>query len=143
MEKLYQHLLLAIDLSANASKLLDKTKALTKILNANLTVLHVVEPSLAAEHIYISEKEYKNLVLEGSKNKAKELGLFNQINENDLRIEFGPIKNTILKTAEKLNCDLIVVGSHGRHGLQNILGSTANAVLHGATRDVFVIRYEE
>jgi universal stress protein A len=42
-----------------------------------------------------------------------------------------------------LNVDLIVVGSHGRHGLQLILGSTANAVLHHASVDVIAVRVKE
>ena len=36
--------------------------------------------------------------------------------------------------------DLIVIGSHGRHGLALLLGSTANGVLHGAPCDVLAIR---
>jgi len=36
--------------------------------------------------------------------------------------------------------DLIIVGSHGRHGWRLVLGSTANAVLHGARCDVLAAR---
>ena len=36
--------------------------------------------------------------------------------------------------------DVIVVGSHGRHGIALLLGSTANGVLHGATTDVLAVR---
>ncbi|TNF89176.1 MAG: universal stress protein, partial [Gammaproteobacteria bacterium] len=39
--------------------------------------------------------------------------------------------------------DVIVVGSHGRHGLALLLGSTANGVLHGATCDVLAVRVGE
>lgn len=43
--------------------------------------------------------------------------------------------------AEKIGADLIVVGSHGRQGLARVmLGSTANAVLHGAGCDVLTVR---
>ncbi len=42
--------------------------------------------------------------------------------------------------AEKLSADLIIVGSHGRHGLALLLGSTANGVLHGAKCDVLAMR---
>lgn len=34
---------------------------------------------------------------------------------------------------------MIVVGSHGRHGLALLLGSTANDVLHGAPCDVLAV----
>ncbi len=41
--------------------------------------------------------------------------------------------------AKEHDCDLIVVGSHGRHGLALLLGSTANDVLHGAPCDVLAV----
>ena len=39
--------------------------------------------------------------------------------------------------------DLIVVGSHGRHGLALLLGSTADAVLHHAKCDVMAVRLQD
>jgi universal stress protein A len=42
--------------------------------------------------------------------------------------------------AEELDADLIVLGTHGRHGLGLMLGSTANAVLHGAPCDVLAVK---
>ncbi|MGB1202845.1 MAG: universal stress protein [Alloalcanivorax venustensis] len=39
--------------------------------------------------------------------------------------------------------DLIVLGSHGKHGIRLLLGSTANAVLHRATCDVLAVRIPE
>jgi universal stress protein A len=39
--------------------------------------------------------------------------------------------------------DLIVIGTHGRHGLRRILGATANGVLHGATCHVLAVRIRE
>jgi len=42
--------------------------------------------------------------------------------------------------ANEIGADLIVVGSHGRHGLALLLGSTANGVLHGAPCDVLAVR---
>jgi universal stress protein A len=42
--------------------------------------------------------------------------------------------------AEKINADLIVVGTHGQSGLRLLLGSTANAVLHGVKTDVLAVK---
>lgn len=49
----------------------------------------------------------------------------------------------IRKLAAASDADLIVIGSHARHGLGLILGSTANGVLHGAPCDVFVVRIKD
>ena len=46
----------------------------------------------------------------------------------------------IVAYADESNCDLIVIGSHATHGLNLLLGSVANAVLHKANCDVLTIR---
>lgn len=55
----------------------------------------------------------------------------------------GPAKQVILDEAEKVKADLIILGSHGRHGVQLLLGSTANAILHGAQCDVLAVRVDD
>ena len=47
------------------------------------------------------------------------------------------------RLAKEQRCDLIVVGSHGRHGLALLLGSTANDILHGAPCDVLAVRLKK
>ncbi len=59
------------------------------------------------------------------------------------QVVFGVPANEIKKHAESIGADLIVVGSHGRHGLGLLLGSTANAVLHGAPCDVLTVRIRD
>ena len=49
----------------------------------------------------------------------------------------------IVRIAEQEHIDLIVVGSHGRHGLALLLGSTANSVLHHAGCDVMAVRLHD
>jgi universal stress protein A len=53
---------------------------------------------------------------------------------------FGRPESEIQRTAQSVGADVIVVGSHGRHGLALLLGSTANGVLHGASCDVLAVR---
>ena len=55
-------------------------------------------------------------------------------------VVIGSPKTEILALAEDNNADLIVVGSHGRHGLGLLLGSTASSVLHHAKCDVMAVR---
>ena len=49
----------------------------------------------------------------------------------------------IVDSAKDLGVDLIVVGSHGKHGLGLLLGSTANGILHHAHCDVLTIRIKD
>jgi universal stress protein A len=61
----------------------------------------------------------------------------------DRRVEIGNTGHTILRVADELGVDLILVGSHGRHGLAVLLGSTARSVLNGARCDVLAVRVPE
>lgn len=88
--------------------------------------------------------QYEKLyLLKNATKKMKELGKHIGIMEKNQVIEAGSAKTVILKAAEKYKANLIIVGSHGRHGLQLLLGSTANAVLHGAKCDVLAVRLKE
>lgn len=56
---------------------------------------------------------------------------------------YGQPRQEIHRLAAEQACDLIVVGSHGRHGLALLLGSTANDVLHGAPCDVLAVHLKK
>ncbi|AHH45732.1 universal stress protein [Francisella tularensis subsp. holarctica PHIT-FT049] len=49
----------------------------------------------------------------------------------------------IVEYAEESNCDVIVLGSHATHGINLLLGSVANAVLHKAKCDVLTVRVND
>ena len=55
-------------------------------------------------------------------------------------LESGLIKNEILRVASEYKIDLIVAGSHGKHGLALLLGSTAHAILNSAPCDMLIVR---
>jgi universal stress protein A len=63
----------------------------------------------------------------------------NVADENQLVI-LGQPATEMRRLARDRDIDLIVVGSHGRHGLALIFGSTSNSVLHGAPCDVLAVR---
>jgi universal stress protein A len=60
-----------------------------------------------------------------------------------LHVVSGHTESEIHRIAKEQQVDLIVVGSHGRHGLALLLGSTANGVLHGAKCDVLAVRVQD
>lgn len=118
-----------------------KAKKIADENGAILWMVHVVEPipayaypgfaGFAEVEISIREQAEKELA-----SLAKKLG----VNEGHCMIEFGSTKNEVLRVAKEKNIDLIVTGSHGKHGLALLLGSTANAILHGADCDVLIVR---
>ncbi len=50
--------------------------------------------------------------------------------------------HAIVEYAKEQDINLIVVGSHGKHGIDVLLGSTANGVMHRAPCDVLAVRID-
>ena len=72
--------------------------------------------------------------------KLKNLGATFGVDAENVYVRMGTPDAEIRSLADELKADLIVIGTHGRHGLGLLLGSTANAVLHGVGCDVLVVR---
>jgi universal stress protein A len=142
----YRNILAAIDFSPENRRILDRATGLAGKTGSRLTLLHVVEYTefaysgdlIAPEELAIDDE----LVGKAKKEMAK-LQQELDLGEIDARIEMGTPKREIVRIAEEVGADLIVLGSHGRHGLQLLLGSTANGVLHLAGCDVLAVRVGE
>jgi len=80
------------------------------------------------------------LILKSAKQQMKVLTDKYGFDDAACHLEVGSVKSEIFRLVESLSIDLLVVGSHGRHGLGLLLGSTANSVLHGASCDVLAVR---
>ncbi|MGL6029730.1 MAG: universal stress protein [Legionella sp.] len=138
---MYKRVLFATDFDEVGVKAAKKAKKIADENGADLILVHVVEPipayaypgfaGFAEVEISIREQAEKELG-----DLAKKLG----VDDKHCYIEFGATKNEILRVAKERKIDLIVTGSHGKHGLSLLLGSTANAILHGAECDVLIVR---
>ena len=60
----------------------------------------------------------------------------------DYDVHIGTPWDTICREAKALDCDLVVVGSHGYSGLDRILGTTAAKVVNHCERSVLVARQQ-
>jgi len=138
----YQHILLAVDLSDEASQVAAKGQTLAKLYNAKLSIVHVIEP---VSFTYGGDipLDFSGIQEEIRKQASAQLNKLAQtldIEEASQHLLMGRPETEIHNLAKDINADLIVVGSHGRHGLALIFGSTANGVLHGASCDVLAVR---
>lgn len=142
----YKHLLLALDFGSDNQDLLDRVKSLVSLHQARLTLLHVVEyqaMSYGGDINLPDDIGLDKLLLEKGQAQLEELASTLDLTELNCRTELGVPKHEITRIAQEIHADLIVVGSHGRHGLQLLLGSTANGVLHLAGCDVLAVRMHD
>lgn len=140
---MYKHILLATDLSDEAEYILKKVRKIRGYTGARLSLIHVVEPMPGYSYAYLGIEDIEGQLIEESRAALAKIGHSLEVDKKDQWIEVGPTKSKIQAVAEKIGADLIVCGSHGRHGLSLLLGSTANAILHGAKCDVLVVRLPE
>ncbi|WP_101759615.1 universal stress protein [Oceanicoccus sp. KOV_DT_Chl] len=141
----YNTILLASDLSDEAEQVADKAMAVAKANGASLHLIHVIEP-LSFAYGGDIPMDFSGIQEEMQKQAEAQMSDFAKrynINPEHQHIVIGRPESEIHNLVKKLSVDLVVVGSHGRHGIALLLGSTANAVLHGATCDVLAVRVGE
>jgi universal stress protein A len=139
----YEHILLAVDFSPGTERSARRAVELARRYGARLSLIHVVEylpTALDAELMLPPMAGVDEQLMENARKELAQLAESLGENEATRYVELGSTKLEILRVAEANKVDLIVVGSHGRHGLAHMLGSTASAVLHGAHCDVLAMR---
>jgi nucleotide-binding universal stress UspA family protein len=141
MKNMYKHILIPTDGSELSKKALHHGAALAKAVRADLTVLtvsapfqtFVVEPSVVMDSL----DQYREIT---SSQSAKYLEAAQQIAAKEdvtcevLSVEHEYPYQAVIDTATNKGCDLIVMASHGRHGVSAmLLGSvTAKVLVHCA-----------
>jgi universal stress protein A len=127
---IYQSVLLAIDLHPNCDEITAmRAVDMAKQGNAKLSIVHAVEHinayGVAQAYPTVIDLE-EQMLKEAQEGLAKFAAKYGIPPEQQF-VEIGSPKSVILNKADEVKADLIVVGSHGRHGISLLLGSTANA----------------
>ena len=138
----YKHILIAVDLTEESKRVADRAVNLARNSTAKISIVYIIEPmnfayggdipvDLSSVQLQLEDHADRNL---------KEFSKIYKIPEKNQHILVGLPQSEIHQLSKEEQVDLIVVGSHGRHGLSLIFGSTANGVLHGASCDVLAVR---
>lgn len=148
-----KRILIAIDESTYSEKALSYGCHLAKKLNAKVALVHVSElpmipgyvgntvvgeaPSVVPELLSVEQEAAKKLLERATKTcgEQNEVYTFNRI---------GLIKDEILAVADEWKADLLILGTHGRTGLDHfIVGSIAESVARKAHCPVLIIPNKE
>jgi universal stress protein A len=139
----YEHILVAVDLTEECDPVIKRACELSVSNGARLSLVHIVEPMAMAfgGDVPMDLSQLQQQQFDQAKERLHRLILkYPQATEANSHLTYGQPRQEIHHLAKEQGCDLIVVGSHGRHGLALLLGSTANDVLHGAPCDVLAVR---
>ena len=142
----YRHILFATDFSEDAIRVGERAREIARHYGARLSLIHVVEDiniglSGGYELLPVLPELPDEALLRESRELLGDLARRLEVEDAEKWVVNAPsTREGILGAAQEHSADLIVVGSHGRHGLALLLGSTANAVLHGAPCDVLAVR---
>lgn len=154
----YRTILYATDLSPNATRAFRHAVSLARRYEGRITLLHVLPEVETAVLNYVAtvmgEDRLADMEL-GHKAEvraeiAQRLERFasDELADHpedadrvaDIRVRHGNAVNVILSTAEEIDADLIVLGTHGKGRLHYaFLGSVAEKVLHRTHRSVMVV----
>ena len=144
---MFKHILIPVDGSATSALAVSKAAALAKTFGSAVTAVYVVDPypftGVGADFAY-GQAQYisaataeANTALDATKKAMAEVGV-------DVTLMVGEghaVHDGILRAREATGADLIVMGSHGRRGLEKlVLGSVTQRVLGVVRVPVLVVR---
>ena len=138
----YEPILVAVDLTDECDPVINRASESAKANGAKLSLIHIVEPMAMAfgGDVPMDLSQLQQQQFDQAKERLERLiAKYPQLHKDYCHLNYGQPRQEIHALAKAQNCDLIVVGSHGRHGLALLLGSTANDVLHGAPCDVLAV----
>ncbi len=140
---MYKKILVAVDVSSEAHQVMQQARGLAKCFDATLQLIHVIEPVALNSPYELTPDlpiEMQHVQVERAKAFLAKLAMDFDLPDIRQEVRLGSTKRNILETAETEKIDVIVMGTHGRHGIGLLLGSTATSVLHGTPCDVYTVR---
>jgi len=146
--------LIAMDYDPSAKKVAELGYAIARSMEAEVTLLHVI-----AEPVYYANADFSPLMgfagymdvrqfdsgnLNGIKGSSQlyldKIKLHLGDTSINTLVAEGDFANSILEAAKHIKADFIVIGSHSRKWLENIvMGSVTEKVLHNTTIPLFII----
>lgn len=149
-------ILIAIDFDPTAQAVAEQGFALAKSMDAEVTLLHVTSNTVnynSLEHVTIMgfagnfETEPSSLQFDIADNLKKAARQY--LNKTKLHlgdksiktvVKEGDTAETIIEVAKNIKADVIVLGSHSKKWLENIImGSVSEKVLHLSTTPLFIV----
>ena len=144
---MFKHILAPVDGSATSLAAVDKAAELAKAFGAVVTAVYVIDPypftGVGSEFAY-GQDQYLNAAraearaaMEGAAKRLQDVG----VQAETRVIESHAVWRGVIEAIEACGADLVVMGSHGRRGLERlVLGSVTQSVLSHTKVSTLVVR---
>lgn len=140
-----KQILFPVDFSEGSEEAFGYAKSLAQKYGAKLDIIHVIHEMADMTGFYVPHISFD--VIEKEMEEAARENMTRFCSENlkgmdyDIHIKKGIPFSEIIKAAKELDSDLIVMGTHGRTGIDHILfGSTAEKVVRMSLIPVLTVR---
>ena len=142
MDKRYTHLLAAIELDDDGTQVLSRARELAEFFGARLSVIHAVDyiPLDSGETMIAAPMQLSQQLEEQAQQQLRAICEKTGVPQASARVVPGGAVGEILRQAQELKADLIVVGHQQRHGLAALFSHTDESVVHRAPCDVLALR---
>jgi nucleotide-binding universal stress UspA family protein len=145
--KLFNHILVPTDFGSSSARAIETAMALAQTFDSELTLLHVWEIPVYPYMEFVLESAELVETIEQAATKGLASALA-EIHKSVPRarsiLKMGPPGQQIVDTIAVEHPDLVVMGTHGRHGLGRVLlGSVAEKIVRLSPVPVLTIRGEK
>jgi universal stress protein A len=139
---IYSKILLAVDLNVDSVSIGRRAREVATLMDAELTVLHVVEyiPAEPAGEAMMPPVQLLNELADSARQRLLAFCADIGVDTDHQQVEVGSVKGEIVRVARAMQSDLIVLGARERHGLSIFVNLTEDTVLHAAPCDVLAVR---
>jgi universal stress protein A len=140
---IYNKILAVLDLTADSPRVASRARDVTQACpGAQLTLLHVVEyvPVEPLSDSLLPAVQIEAELIERARTRLGQVAATLCTPAPAWQVTAGNVKGEIMRHAREGGFDLIVIGSHERHGLSILVNLTEDTVLHAAPCDVLAVR---
>ncbi len=146
---MFKHILIPVDGSPTSMAAVDKAAGLAKAFGSAATVVYVIDPypftGVGADFAYGQDQYLSaataeaNTAIDGARARLASAG----VQAETRVVESHAVWRGVVEAAQNAGADLIVMGSHGRRGLEKlVLGSVTQSVLSHSKITTMVVRGE-
>jgi universal stress protein A len=145
----YGKIVAAVDLSDESALVIEKAAQVASD-QSEIHLVFVQEPMdsvylgvVPYGPVFVGMEEVEDKLKNELESRMRKLGEEFNVPESRQHMLGGNPASEIRRFAKENDVDLVVLGTHGQKGVQLLLGSTANSVLHGVRCDVLAVRIFE